>query len=390
MGSDLVSACIFCGALLLGPLLPAPAGLSGEMGFSYATLARRYDVTETRIDGSDVTPKFLLIGLGHAWQAAGDLGAGTPAAEWRLRIAFAPSHDEQERKEEAAEDIERILTTGNGRYENFAGVARFSLGLANSLEIAGERRSHKATDLINIGGENHVFSEQRSLTAERIDVTAGARHRWNHLEAAAGVLWSKISGFNATADAFHHATGKLWGWNAEARWRNGCWSAFATAQRVSGHFDVHRESFPSFEARDSEEPGALEQYRLGVGYAWPRLEVVASAAYDREHLPFVALAVLGTETVAFDQGFDPDSRMKEWFYEATVRYAVSAAFRIVTTLRLGWGSETVQLTDSAGILPTRTFDVKRRGIFGGGISHGLGEPEPTLYVGADVSIGAPR
>jgi hypothetical protein len=389
MGSDLVSACIFCGALLMGSQLPPPPGLSGEMGFSYATLARRYDVSAERVDGSDVTPKFLLIGLGNVWRTTGDLGAGTPASEWRVRIAFGPSHDEQERKEEP---LERIITTGNGRYENLAGVGRFALGLADSIEIAGERRSHKATDLINIGGENHVFSEQRSLTAERIDITAGGRHRWNHFEAAAGVLWSKVAGFNASANAFHHATGRLWGWRAEARWRSGCWSALADAQRVSGHFDVHRENFPSFEARDTEEPGALEQYRLGLGYefARARLELVASAAYDREHLPFVALGVLGTETVAFDQGFNPDSRMKEWFYEMTARYAISAAFRLVTTLRLGWGSETVLLTDSAGILPSQTLDIKRRGIFGGGISHGLGEPEPTLFIGADVLIGAPR
>jgi hypothetical protein len=235
-----------------------------------------------------------------------------------------------------------------------------------------------------------VFSEERSLTAERIDITLGARHRWNHVEAAAGVLWSKVAGFNASANAFHHATGRLWGWRAEARWRSGCWSAQADDQRFSGRFDVHRESFPSFAARDTEEPGALETYRLGVGYSWPRLELVASATYDREHLPFVALSVLGTEAVAFDQGFNPDSRMKEWFYEATARYAVSKAFRIVTTLRLGWGSETVLLTDSAGVLPPQTLDVKRRGIFGGGISNGLGEPEPTLFIGADFSIGVPR
>jgi hypothetical protein len=387
MGSDLVSACIFCGALLLGSPLPPAPGLSSEMGFSYATLARRYDVTEERVDGSDVTPKFLLIGLGEAWPAKGDLGAGTPASEWRVHIAFGPSHDEQERKEEP---LERIETTGTGRYENFAAVARFAVGLADSLEIAGERRSHKATDLINIGGENHVFSEQRSLTAERIDASAGARHRWNHFEAAAGVLWSKVSGFNATADAFHHVTGRLWGWRAETRWRSGCWSAFADAQRVSGHFDVHRESFPSFAARDTEEPGSLETYRLGVGRSWPRVELTLSAAYDREHLPFVALAVLGTETVAFDQGFNPDSRMKEWFYEGSVRYALNASFRIVTTLRLGYGSETVSLVDSAGILPSQTLDVHRRGVFGAGISSGLGRPEPTLFVGADLSIGAPR
>jgi len=390
MGSDLVSACIFCAGMLLGHDLAPRNGFSADMGFAYATLARRYDVTEDRVDGSDVTPKFLLIGLGEAWAAKDGLGAGTPAAEWRVRIAFAPSHDEQERKEQAEEDIERIVSKGTGRYENFSGVVRFALGLANSLEIGGERRSHKVTDLINIGGENQQFSEERSLTAERIDATVGLRHRWRDWEAEAGVVWSKDSGFNATADSFHHATGKLWGWQAEARWAHGCWSALARGQRVSGNFDVHRESFPAFADRDTVEPGSLENYQLGVGYAWPRMELLVTAAYDRERLPFVALAVLGTETVAFDSGFNPDSLSKEWFYEATARYTITPSIRVRVSLRLGYGSEQVTLVDSAGVLPTRILDVKRRGIFGAGISNGLGEPEPTLFIGADFAIGAPH
>jgi hypothetical protein len=390
MGSDLVSACIFCAGLLLGHDLTPRPGFSAEIGFSYATLARRYDVTEDRVDGSDVTPKFLLIGLGEAWAAKDGLGAGTPAAEWRVRIAFGTSHDEQERKEQAEEGIEPIVSNGTGRYENFAGVVRFALGLANSLEIGGERRSHKATDLINIGGENHQFSEERSLTAERIDLTLGLRHRWKEFEAEAGVLWSKDAGFNATADSFHHATGKLWGWQAEARWAHGCWSALARGQRVSGHFDVHRESFPGFASRDTEEPASLEQYQLGVGYSWPRLDLLLTAAYDREHLPFVSLAVLGTEVVAFDSGFNPDSLMHEYFYEATARYEITPSIRVRASVRLGYGNETVTLVDSAGVLPTQVLDVKRRGIFGGGLGGSIGEPEPTLFIGADFAIGAPR
>lgn len=388
MGSDLVSACIFCAGLLLGNDLAPRPGLSADMGFSYATLARRYDVTANRADGSDVTPKFLLIGLGQSWPASDALGAGTPASEWRVRIAFAPSHDEQERKEDV--DVERVTSKGTGRYENFSGVARFALDAANSLEIGGERRSHKATDLINIGGENQQFSEERSLTAERVDLGVGLRHRWKNLEAAAGVLWSKNAGFNATADSFHHASGRLWGWQAEARWVHGSWTALARGQRVSGHLDVHRESFPAFENRDTVEPGSLQQFQLGVGYAWTRLEVMASAAYDRQHLPFVSLAVLGTETLAFDGGFNPDSVNKQYYYEATARYALTPAIRLRATVRLGWGSETVTLTDSAGLLPTQTLDVRRRGIFGGSLSDPLGSPEPTLLIGADFAIGSPR
>jgi hypothetical protein len=56
MGTELISACIFCAGLLLGSDLRPRNGLGAELGFSYATLARRYDVTENRVDGSDVTP----------------------------------------------------------------------------------------------------------------------------------------------------------------------------------------------------------------------------------------------------------------------------------------------------------------------------------------------
>lgn len=388
MGTDLVSACIFCAALLLGNDLSPRPGLSADVGFSYATLARRYDVTANRVDGSDATPKFLLVGLGDSWPASGDLGAGTPAAEWRVRVAFAPSHDEQERKADV--DLERVLSKGTGRYENFAGLARFSLGLRDSIEIGGERRSHKATDLVNIGGENQQFSEERSLTAERVDLAVGWRHRWRGLEAEAAFRWSKNAGFNATADSFHHASGKLLGWQAEVRWQQNGWTALLHGERVSGNMDVHRESFPAFENRDTREPGSLEQFRLGVGYAWPRTELLLSASYDRQHLPFVALAVLGTETLAFDGGFDPDSLTKEYFYELAARYALTPAIRIRLSVRFGWGSETVSLIDSAGVLPSRTLDVKRRGIFGGSLSDPLGSPEPTLFLGADFAIGTPR
>ena len=388
MGSDLVSACVFCGSMLFGYDLAPRMGLSADIGFSYSTLARRFEATETRDDGSDVTPKFLLVGLGQAWPAEEGLGAGTPASEWRARIAFGPSHDEQERKEEG--DLERVTAIGTGRYENFLTVARFALGRRNSLEVAGERRASKSTDLINIGGENQEFSEQRSLSAERLDVALGLRHRWKDWEAAAAMLWSKNTGFNATANSFQRGEGALLGWRAEARWHHGCWTALARGQRVAGDFDVHRESFPAFEDRDSREPGSLENYGLGLGYAWPRFEVLFTASYDREHLPFVSLAVLGTETIAFDGGFDPDSLMKEYFYELNMRYTLNPAIRIEVALRFGYGSETVALTDSAGVLPPRTLEVARRGIFGGSFSDKIGSPEPTLYIGANFAIGTPR
>ncbi len=388
MGPDLVSACIYCAGMLLGMDLFPRMGTSADIGFSYATLARRYDVPSSdRVDASDVTPKFILIGIGNARGAREGLGAGTPEFEWRARVAFAPSHDEQQIK--AAPDVERINTDGTGRYENFALVLRLPVGARDSFEIAANRRNHSATDLINLGGENLEFSEERTLGAERIDLVAGWRHRWKGLEAEAAVRWTRPSGSNNTARVFHRASGSLLGGELEVRWRSGGWTALVHGERVSGSLDVHRESFPAFEDRDASLDASLEAYRLGVGYSWPRTELMLTATYDRQHLPFVALAVLGTETVAFDSGFDPDSIVKQVFWDLGVRYAVTPAIRARVSIRMAWGDETVRLTDSAGILPGRTLEVARRGTFGGGLSGPLGQPEPTLFIGADFSIGVP-
>jgi hypothetical protein len=57
-------------------------------------------------------------------------------------------------------------------------------------------------------------------------------------------------------------------------------------------------------------------------------------------------------------------------------------------LRLGYGQETVTVTDAAGAVVSR-LHLRRRGIFGGGLSGQLGSPELTLYVGANFALGSP-
>src|SRR5262245_12639444 len=120
MGTDLVSACVFCAGLFLGSELKPRDGFGVDVGFSYATLARRWNVvgvTPERVDGSDVTPKFVLVALGQARQPQDGLGAGTPAFQWRVATGLATSHDEQIRR--ATTTTEMIETSGQGRYENF-------------------------------------------------------------------------------------------------------------------------------------------------------------------------------------------------------------------------------------------------------------------------------
>ena len=41
MGIEPVSGCLFCASTLFGIDMPVSPGLGGEIGFSYATLARK-------------------------------------------------------------------------------------------------------------------------------------------------------------------------------------------------------------------------------------------------------------------------------------------------------------------------------------------------------------
>jgi hypothetical protein len=389
VGIELISACVFCAGMLVGMDLPPRPGLGAELGFSYSTLARRYEIGTT-IDTSDVTPKFVLAGMGSARFSPGDLGAGTPEFEWRARVGFGTSHDEQARRAQPELGLPRVLANGTGRAENFALLVRIPVTRADSVEAAGEGRNNRSTDVVNIGGENQELSEARDLSSQRIDIGAGWRHRWPGLEAAAAFRWTKLSGYDATAQSFHDASGQTFGGEAEVRWRPGPWTFVLHGEYASGDIDVHRESFPEFQDRDAELPATLAAARVSAGYSWTRSDIWLSMTYDREKLPFVSLAVLGTEQVAFDGGYDPASDNEELFWDLAFRYAFSQVIRARVGARLAWGDETVTLTDSAGILPTQRLDVLRRGIFGGSLSDPLGSPEFTFFIGADFAIGAPR
>jgi hypothetical protein len=383
MGSDLVSACVFCAGLLLGLELPPPPGYHAEVGFSYATAARRYEIAPGREDLSDVTPKLVLVGLGGSREASGGLGAGTPASEWRIRVALGPSHDEQA---QTPFSVANTTATGTGRYENFAIVLRHPLGSRDSLEAAWNRRTHKATDLINIGNERFFFTEERVLSAERVDIALGLRHRWVGFEAALSGRYVAPSASDTTARLSQLTEGAIYGGVLEARLREGRWTLAASAERASGSIAVHEENQPAFLAREFDGPTTLEAYRLGLGYAAKSTEVFFQATYDRSRLPFVAFAVLGTEISAFESGYHPESRAQVYLWDLTVRQTLAPGFRVKVLLRSSRGDETLTLTDPTGALPARRLDIQRSGVFGAGLSHLLGGPEVTLGVGAEIAL----
>jgi hypothetical protein len=363
--------------------LPPPAGYHAEVGFSYATSARRYEIGPGSDDISDVTPKFVLVGLGSARFPAAGLGAGTPEAEWRVRVALAPSHDEQDQTPFA---VTNTGATGTGRYENFAIFLRYPLSARDSLEAAWNRRTHKATDELVIGQERFILSEVRLLSAERVDVGLGWRHRWEGFEVSVSARYVRPSGSNATGGAFHIAGGPIYGGALAARARRGRWTLAASAERASGSIGVHEESLPSFVPRDSDGTATLEAYRIGVGYAAGKTEVFFQATYDRSRLPFVAFAVLGTEVSAFEGGYHPESRANVYLWDLTVRQTLVPGFRVRMLLRSSRGDETLTLTDPTGGRPVRRLDIERSGLFGAGLSKILGGPEVALGFGADISL----
>ncbi len=387
MGGDLVSACVFCAGLLLGIDLPPPPGYAAEVGFSYATAARRYVIGPGSDDVSDVTPKFVLIGLGWSRPPAAGLGAGTPEAEWRVRVALAPSHDEQE---QTPFSVSNTTATGTGRYENFAVLARYPLSARDSLEVGWNRRTHKATDELDIGHERFFLSEQRLLSAERIDVGLGWRHRWAGIEAALSARYEHPSGSNSTAATDRLSEGAIYGAALEARAHLGRWTLAASVERASGSIGVHEASQPAFVPHDFKGTATLEAYRIGLGYAAGKTEAFLQWTYDRSRLPFVAFAVLGTEVSALEEGYHPESLVNLHLLDLAVRQTVVPGFRVKVLLRSSRGDETVRLTDPAGVLPRRQLDVQRSGVFGAGLSRVLGGPEVSLGIGAEISLPAGR
>lgn len=363
--------------------LPPPPGYATEAGFSYATAARRLVTGPESDDTSDVTPKFVLVGLGWSRAAAAGLGAGTPEAELRLRVALAPSHDEQTQTPYA---VTNTTATGTGRYENFALVARYPLSSRDSLEAAWNRRTHKSTDLLDIAHERFFLSEQRILSAERADVAIGWRHRWTGFEAALSARYTRPSGSQTTSATARLSEGTIYGGALEARARPGRWTLAASAERESGSIGVHEESQPAFVAHDFDGKATLEAYRISVGYSAGKTELFLQTTYDRQRLPFVAFAVLGTEVSALESGYHPESQVSMVSWDLTARYTFVPGFSLKVLLRSSSGDETVTLTDPAGVLARQQLDVQRSGVFGAGLSSVLGGPEVSLGIGAEIAL----
>src|SRR5260370_9784502 len=166
MGNDLVGACLFCAGLLLGVDLAPPPGWNAELGASYSAVGRRLDLSNGREDVSRVIGRFGLIGIGANRAARDGLGAGTPELEWKLRVALPPSRSHQS---PGSSGPGQTSATGDGRFENYALLARLPLGPRDSVEATRTRQNHHSTERFASVGAGSVLGGSRALCPGPID-----------------------------------------------------------------------------------------------------------------------------------------------------------------------------------------------------------------------------
>jgi hypothetical protein len=316
-----------------------------------------------------------------AREAAGGLGAGTPASEWSAKLAIANSHDEADQD---AAVPNPIVATGTGRYENFEAMGRIPLGErdSDSIEIGLAQRVHKIVDLLNIGQSNFQFSEERNLFAQRVDGALGWRHRFPGLEIAAAWRFVRPQGRYNTALGLENGRAWLQGASLEARWRSGTFSAGAGAERMQGTMSVQEERPPDFAHVTYHEDASLTAASVFAEKSWKTTDLYFSVGVDKSRLPFVVMAVLGEETRALDLGYRPVSKTNEVVWDLAVRQRVSPGVHVRAYARVIQGGETVSLSDPSGVLPSTSIGVRRGGHFP--------ITQFTLGGGVDFSIGAAR
>jgi hypothetical protein len=353
MDFGLLSTCVFCTASLFGADLAPLPGFSAEMAFSYATLQRRLAERPT-VDQSDITMKAFSGGFRWVRPGGGEWGAGTPATEIHLFSVFPNAHTEST-EDDAFPD--RIVATGEGRFENYGLLVRWALSDRLSAEGGYQQRRFKTTDLVNEGLSYYQLTEQRQLTSENVEWGLGLRFRARSFELAARWQHLGLVGKFNTANVNMLAEGPANGVGADLRWTSGPLTLGLLGQSAARTISRDAQFAPGFETVSSPGRASVRGIRFHASYAFSRVDVLLALSYNRSRMPFVTGAPLGAETRAFDGGFFVDSESKDLTGEFAIRYAVLSGLRVRLFLRHNKGSETVALTDATNGRPAEELKV---------------------------------
>ena len=357
MDFDLLSACIFCAASLFGSDLPPLPGFSGELAGSYATFQR---VPDVRLDQSDVTMKAVMAGFDFAKPPRGDRGAGTPETEFRLRWVFPNAHTEALERDKVPN---RIMSEGNGRYDNLSVLGRLAISPSLSLEGGWGQRRLVVNDLVDVGQSYFNFTEMRQLTSENIVTQLGVRYRGRRFELGAHVERVSIQGRVSTANVFMLARGNFFGANLDARWKQGRFAAGLMLRTAGGSTPIDASFAPGFEPLSASGQASMQSVRLDASYAFSRVEALVALSYGRARLPFVAIAHLGAETRAYDDGFLLDSTARDADLELAARVRLQDGLLVSAFLRIFTGTEDVTSVDYRLMRPGSTASVEHRYYF---------------------------
>lgn len=372
MGNDLIAACVFCGALLFGAEPPPLFGFTGELAGAYGTYQRQVLVAGEKAGISDVTGKFPLIGIGWSKGPKPGLGAGTPASEVRVRLAFGNSHD-QAKEPEGTPD--RIEASGNGRFENAALIARVAVSERGSLEGVLAQHRHVVTDVVTLDGPFGAATA-RYLIAERRDIYLGWRQRLPNAEVAVRGEYGVLQGKLNTPGGALLSRGGIPGVGLDGALVLGNWRLSAGGDWLSGHVDRQDQYGPDFAQQSGSDPASL--YGAGIRGAGRFGNVVVDLGlfWERANLPWVSLAVLGVEQRWFENGFRPSSDATSAGVDLRLRVKVAAGVFVQFLGRVAKTSETVTFDDALDLRPPVTVDVrvtpKQQFMFGLGLTFSLG------------------
>jgi hypothetical protein len=357
MGPNLLTACVFCAGLLTVRDFPTPPGTSVDIAAAYSTLQRQRLPADAAIDErSDVTAKSTSVGFRWAKLPENGLGAGSPSSEIHLGFAFPNSHDEGTPGRGAAESV---VATGAGRYENLLAFGRVRIGPEDSVEFGVEQRRHKVTDILERDGADGSIANLRDMIAEHIDLAIGWRHRWRDTEVSGGLRETLVQGRHTTDNGSISARGKIYGGGLEVRRRAGPWEGAVFAESLSGNLPRDERHAPDYSSHHDSAPAQFQTMGMSLFRDTRLVQIFFSARLERTRLPFDSLAVLGSETAAFDAGYLPDVRTRQTVFDLMLRRRVAPGVWPRFFFRFYRGSDTVRLTDPSGALPDLRFDVRR-------------------------------
>jgi hypothetical protein len=162
-----------------------------------------------------------------------------------------------------------------------------------------------------------------------------------NLEAAASIRWVVPYGRTENDDTLYRSHGSLFGGAAEARWRLGHWTVGVAGDLASGSLDVDEHSTPASVDRTSARRAArVRRPSLSSPGA---VRSFGSVGFERQRLPFVALAVLAGESAALAVADLTPMRCSG----TRLRHAFATPSG-ARGPRMGYGQETVTITDAAG------------------------------------------